>query len=84
MSDPINPVAPRSAYTSTLSLQLVQASPEIDLVFAEPTAATAEMVNAVVGQKGDKGDKGVEGPPADITALELPIDPVLLFENALE
>ena len=73
--------------TSTLSLQLVQASPEIDLVFAEPTAATAEMVNAVVGQKGDKGDKGdkgVDGPPADITALELPIDPVLLFENALE
>lgn len=51
------------------------------------TESIIEVAVATIGPpgiKGDKGDEGQQGQQGPMGSLEeLPIDPVLLFENAL-
>lgn len=57
-----------------IQLELQKATPTVTLVLAQPSVATAEMLAAIVGE---------QGPPGDIGNTELPVDPTLIFENAL-
>lgn len=60
-------------------LTLERSVPQPVFKFAEvPVAVTLSMVAAIKGEPGPKGD------PGDINMVELLVDPVLLFENALE
>lgn len=61
-----------------------EAETSIELTQAELVSIDVEI--ATIGPKGEKGDTGIgqQGPPGETgTVEELPIDPVLLFENAL-
>lgn len=64
-----------------------EAETSIELTQAELVSIDVEI--ATIGPKGEKGEKGdtgigQQGPPGETgTVEELPIDPVLLFENAL-
>ena len=69
----------------TLDCGIVEVrNPTVSITNLRPPIIDGVVVVPVSGPAGEDGTPGATGPPgADGEAAEAPIDPVLLFENAI-